>query len=78
MEEMWNTVGIRLQFRGEGKADKREEKQAEQGPSEVVGNVPAQGTQADRKGAKSIFPDSSARTIPGAGRFTLLPAFPAL
>ena len=78
MEEMWNTVGIRLHFRDESKGGKRKEKQAGQSPPEVVDNVPTQGTQADRKVATSIVPDSSARTIPGAGRFTLLPAFPAL
>ena len=39
--------------------------------------VLAQGVWADRKDAKNVIPDSSARAIHGAGRFTLLPKRPA-
>ncbi|MDU4095335.1 MAG: hypothetical protein E7H57_19015, partial [Pantoea sp.] len=35
------------------------------------------GVQADRKDAKNVIRDSSARAVHGAGRFTLLPALPA-
>ncbi|WP_428943352.1 hypothetical protein ACQK5W_11340 [Pantoea sp. FN060301] len=38
----------------------------------------AQGVQADRKDAKGVVPDSSARAVHGAGRFTFRPVLPSL
>ena len=38
--------------------------------------VTAQGSLADRKDAKSVIPDSSARALHGAGRFIPLPGSP--